>query len=660
MFHLYADVLLDLPLKQSYTYIVPEHLSQSIKCGMRVHVDLISREQVGIVERLGPHCDRDDVRPIKALPDTQPLITQEQLDLAYWMADYYLCSPGEALFKMFPKAKRFPKAKQAVDLQPQIQYQLNHEQLPIYQNITAQFGRRKSPTHLLHGITGSGKTEIYIHLLIDALSMGYSSLLLVPEISLTVQLIGRLERVFGDHLALLHSGLKQSDRFRAYIQVLRGEKKIALGTRSAVFAPLKNIGLIIIDEEHDSSFKENSTPRYDARQIALKRKEKHQALLVLGSATPRIETTYHALHSSSAFTYHSLTKRAKGKGLPQVNLIEVTSPQTIISGTLLSELQKNLQSKQQSLLLLNQRGYFPYIYCSHTNTAESCPACAVCLHLHHDGDLRCHYCGYRRQYDGLSSDGSPAILMGSGTQKVEDFLAHRFPNAKIERIDSDAIRQKNVLEDTLGKFFNQEIDILIGTQIIARGLDAPNVSLVGVLQAEKGLHLPDFRSAEKTFSLLTQVAGRAGRGELEGRVFFECMNPQEAIIQSAATQNYQSYYNQEIHMRKATFYPPFSRIVRLLCRGPNQERIHSFMQNFSTLLTKQLEQNINKKDQWQILGPSPAPIEKIHHKFREHIIIKTNSLKKVRTNLANFLAAKKLSLHTEDYLEIDFDPVDLL
>ena len=686
MFILYADVLFDLPLKQSYTYQVPTAFSTLIQVGMRVEVTFKNRKQLGIVEKLHSNPSREDLLLIDNLPDTEALVNSEQLQLAYWLADHYLCAVGEALFKMFPKAKRFPKKKPSKSVRRQFkaEYTLTKEQNHVYQKIHIELMARiantkseSSPSttakaksanppqvHLLHGITGCGKTEIYIHLLRDALHGNANALLLVPEISLTVQMLERLQRVFGDQLALLHSGLGNAERFRAYAQLLRGEKKIALGTRSAIFAPLRNLALIILDEEHDASFKENSTPRYDARQIALRRAENHQAIFILGSATPRLEATYYSRTShrtlSATFTYHSLSKRAKGKGLPRVQLVKLASPETMISGTLLAELEHNLARKEQSILLLNRRGYFPQVYAQNSQTVEKCPACTVSLNLHRNAMLICHYCGFQRHYDGKAFDGGPALPLGSGIQKLEDFLLHRFPQARIERLDSDVITRRHVLQQTLLRFLAQEIDILIGTQIIARGLDAPKVSLVGVLQAERGLHLPDFRSAEKTFSLLTQVAGRAGRGELNSRVIFECLNTQDPIIQAAATQDYETFYNTELPIRKIAFYPPFSRLVRLIARGPDQERIRAFMVELTYQLKKHLQAILSIPNEIQILGPASAPIEKIHHKFREHVIIKTIAMKKLRLVLQELIQQDELRPHTEDYLELDFDPVDLM
>ena len=617
MFSLYADVLLNLPLKQSYTYQVPEEFVSQLKRGMRVEVSFRTRTLPGIVERLHRNpVQVEELLNLSKVLDPEALLNAEQIDLAHWMADYYLCAPGEALFKMFPKGRRFKPSEAPKPTSVHIEYALNPEQDQIYHKISKQLKSKEkegAPSHVLHGITGSGKTEIYIHLIRDALNMGQSALLLVPEISLTVQLIQRLRRVFGNQLALLHSGLKNSERFQAYIQILGKEKKIAVGTRSAVFAPLEDLALIILDEEHDSSFKEHSTPRYDARQVALKRAENHKALLLLGSATPRLEAVYHARSpSNKVFFYHSLSKRAKGQGLPEVHLTKISSWESIISGILLSELQDNLKKKEQSILLLNRRGYFPQVYSIDSQSVESCPACAVSLNLHRNSQLLCHYCGYQRFYDGTASDGGPASLLGTGTQKLEDFLLQRFPEARMERLDSDTVSNASVLQDTLMRFLDHEIDILIGTQMIARGLDAPRVSLVGVLQAERGLYLPDFRAAEKTFSLLTQVAGRAGRSEYKGRVIFECFNPQDPVIQTAASQDYESFYQMELPVRRAAFYPPFSRLTRLLCRGKEQEAIHEFMENLTLLLREHLETKKKRRPSPGI--PDPRSFHSAHSK----------------------------------------------
>ncbi len=673
MFDLYAKALLPLALAESYTYKVPEEYKDSLEKGMRVHVPFQSRTETAIIEEFTTHPpdlshQRGDqkhglkIKSIIQSIDPEALVNQEQIALAHWLAERYLANPGEALFKMFPKVTSFAPRKAPPSCSAMEPYLLTTEQENAYHDIRAAFRKQGSRyCQLLHGITGSGKTEIYIHLLRDALMKGKSALFLVPEISLTVQLIERLKRVFSSQLALLHSGLRPKQRFENYLQVLRGEKRIAVGTRSAVFAPLQHLGVIILDEEHDSSFKEHSSPRYDARQVAQQRASSHGALLLLGSATPRVESVYHTRISKAALeqssSYHILSKRAQGQELPQVEVLELRDKGAVISPMLLEELGANLRRKEQSILLLNRRGYFPQVYCQNSKEVETCPACAVSLNLHRNGKLICHYCSYQRDYTGLGSDGGPTDLLGTGIQKLEDFLIHYFPKARIERLDSDAISRRSVLEDTLLRFLAQEIDILVGTQMIARGLDAPQVSLVGVLQAEKSLYLPDFRSTEKTFALLTQAAGRAGRSKVGGRVFFECMNPEHPIIQAAACHDYAGFYQAELPVRKAAFYPPFSRIIRLLCRGPKQERIRSFMRNLAVDLENKIEPMGGRT---VLLGPAPAPIEKTHNKFREHILIKSTQLPRIRALLADMKEAGAFSLPKNDYLEIDCDPVDIL
>ena len=550
---------------------------------------------------------------------------------------------------------------------------------------------------LLHGVTGSGKTEIYAHIIQEALSLGYTSLLLVPEISLSVQLIARLKVMFSPYLALLHSRLSASERFLAYLSVLKGEKRIVVGTRSAVFAPLASskLAVLIIDEEHDASFKEHSHPRYDARQVALRRAELHNALVILGSATPRLESYYYAAppvlqlpqykapESRKQLSYSALPQRANQQPLPMVRRVQIRSSQDIISQATLDEIEINLKRNEQSILLLNRRGYFPQLYNRALGSFEKCNACSVTLNLHKDGRLRCHYCGYGRNYDPNADSSHDIELLGSGTQRLEDFLLDCFAHARIERLDSDAVSKSHVLEDTLNRFVNRDIDILIGTQMIARGLDIPYVSLVAVLQADHGLAMVDFRAAEKTFALLTQVAGRAGRSHLPGRVIFECMNTEDPVIATAAKQDYLAFYTMEIESRLMSFYPPFSRIVRLLCRSPDQVRLEDYMQKLTESLQSLLaDQGFAIPREVQILGPSNAPIERMHHKYREHLLIKTTCLGRLRPVLRSFFnrdwgpgldtpmqqhtGYSKLNLphapplHHEDYLELDLDPIDLL
>ena len=688
MFDLYADIVLRLPLRQTFTYLIPPELSETAAVGMRVKVSFRNRQEEGVIMAIHRQTPEYEVLPLLALIDPAPLLTPDQLELAGWMSDYYLAGMGECVYKMFPQGRRYPKkVKEQRRETPVPEHDLNDEQAAVYNQVSALLAKIPTPdktssasvasvsavvggtaaekisekgrgVHLVHGVTGSGKTEIYIHLIMACLERNLGAILLVPEISLTVQLIERLEFVFKDRLALLHSALKKSQRFGGYVALLRGEKTVAVGTRSAIFAPVPDLSLIIMDEEHDSSYKEHSAPRYHARQIAYRRLEKTGGVLLLSSATPAVETTYNARRGQEGFAYHRLIKRATGAQLPEVTPIQVESPDIPISGRLVNELDENRRAGRQSILLLNRRGYYPYLYCTSCEESQSCPNCSVTLNLHRDGSLICHYCSYKRFDQGRCINcGAATVRLGSGTQKLEEYLFNLFPDVKLERLDTDTAARKDVVQESIGRLLRGELDILMGTQMIAKGLDAPNVTLVGVLQADQGLNMPDFRAAERTFSLLTQVAGRAGRGDLQGRVFFEVMNPENQIINFARHQDYDGFYAEEINNRREAMYPPFCRIIRLLFRSENEKNARNAAQGLADILVSEFKDITDGKP--IVLGPAPAPIARLHNQFRFHIVLKTlrpNFLRRIiDKNLVRIHKLKK----NDTYLEIDFDPVDM-
>lgn len=660
MFDRYADVAVRLPISGTFTYRVPAEMYDAVRPGLRVQVSFRNRDEEAVICAVHGNAPDFEVLPLTKLIDSEPILTEYQLQLGFWMADYYLAGPGECLGKMFPAGRRYPKRLEKRASAPGApNHVLNREQDAAYRSIVA--AQPGQGAHLIHGVTGSGKTEVYIHLILDALKRGRGALLLVPEITLTVQLIERLRSVFGDELALLHSALGGSERFGSYVHVLRGDQTIAVGTRSAVFAPVRDPGVIILDEEHDGSYKEHSAPRYDARQIAHKRAADHGAHLVLGSATPRIETAYHAraMSESTHFHYYALSGRATGAELPDVRLTKITSGDAPVSGDTLNELEKNLKDGRQTILLLNRRGYHPFVYCATCERTESCPNCSVALNLHRDQRLLCHYCAYEREYRGQCSNcGGPARPVGSGTQKLEEFLLNLYPDARLERLDTDAATKRHAVRDCIRRLIDGEIDILLGTQMIAKGLDAPNVTLVSVLQADHGFAMPDFRAAERTFSLLTQVAGRAGRGEHRGRVIFECLNPANPVLHHAARQDYEAFYREEVVMRKAAAYPPFTRIVRLLYRGEDEGAVRTAADRLAGRLRR--APDLLGEDHTSLLGPAPAPLEKLHNQYRYHMILKTGRMRRLREILSDVLAAERGSGSGKLHLEVDFDPVDLL
>lgn len=662
-----------LPLNQTFTYRIDDEQKSRLLPGMRIVVPFHGKNEEAIALTLHNQPVDYETYAVQEIIDDEPVLNSTQLELGIWISEYYMAGTGETLFKMFPVGKRKParRNRNPADIsetKKQLTHTLNEEQQQIYDLIIKDmnFGNGErgevTPVHLVEGVTGSGKTELYIRLLLSALEQNKEAILLVPEISLTIQLVERLRAIFGEELALLHSGMKNSERFASYMSLIRKEKRIAVGTRSAIFAPLENIGLIIIDEEHDSSYKEHSSPRYDARQAALKRAGNSAGVLVLGSATPRVESRYLAVNHMKTgefqFHAHRLKKRATGASLPHVRIIQAPPDDIPFSGSMAREIELNLKNGEQTILLMNRRGYAPFLYCEKCKKAVSCPRCSVTLTYHMDGRAVCHYCGFtEHNSDRCGVCGGPLKKRGTGTQKLEDYLLNLFPRARIERLDTDAARDGAILQEVITRLIDGELDILVGTQMIAKGIDAPNVTLVGVLQADSRIALPDFRAYERTFSLLTQVAGRAGRAEKPGRVLMEALNPEGELLQLASRQDYDTFYNEEIVTRREMQYPPFLRLIRLLYRSEERNVAEQHMMELAGALQKVLEKK-GSVDSHTILGPVPAPIERMNEKFRFHIIIKTKRMKELRNILAELLP--RFRGKNDSYLEIDFDPVDLL
>ena len=661
MFDLYAEVAVRMPVSGLFTYSIPDAFRETAGPGIRVKVPFRGKTQDGIIVRI--HNQTPDFKTLSIeKADSIPLLNEYQLKLGKWIANRYLASEGECYFKMFPQGKRIPPERKILPYSGNTLLELNEEQKNTYLAVTEDLNKNsQSSVHLIHGITGSGKTEIYIHLIHEVIRSGRGAILLVPEISLTVQLIDRLKIVFSDELALMHSGMKGSERFASYVSLLREERRIAVGTRSAVFAPVKNLGLIILDEEHDSSYREHSSPKYDARIIAHQRCTDSGGVLVLGSATPTVETCYRARKpENKTIIYHRLNSRATGAELPIVKIIP--SGQNPLSGELIEQINLNLKNKEQTILLLNRRGYSPYLYCRKCAKSEICPNCSVSLNFHKNGKMICHYCGYNRINSGkCSTCGESISRVGFGTQKLEEYIFQIFPDIRMERLDTDSVSDNEHIGRSIQNLLSGNIDILLGTQMIAKGLDAPNVTLVGVLQADSSLHLPDFRSQERVFSLLTQVAGRAGRGEKKGRVIFEALDVDNPILKFARAQDYDSFYREEIQFRHNTWYPPFSRLIRVLFRSESEKQAEITCQNFADLL-KSREDSFQSADGFHtmLLGPAPAPMEKLHGKFRYHLLIKTVKMEFIREILRTAIPEFKKKMSEGVFMEVDFEAQDLL
>lgn len=520
------------------------------------------------------------------------------------------------------------------------------------------------PEILLHGVTASGKTEVYFKLIDDTIKAGKNVLFLAPEIALASQLTKRLAKKFGtEDVAIWHSSISDGERYDVWQKLYKNEIKILAGARSAVFAPLKNIGLIIIDEEHESAYKQTTpAPRYDARVVARKLAEFHNCPLLLGSATPDISTYYRAVNTGNLF---ELKKRYNDAKVPPVLVINMqeygrAAYKSVISKPMQIEIKETLEQGKQVILLINRRGFSTYTQCQACGHVIECPNCAIPMIWHaKDQMLKCHYCNHVERFPDICPEcGSDAFKnSGTGTQKIEQYIKDLFPENNVERIDSDILVRKGEHIRLLEKFQRGDIDILVGTQMIAKGLDNPNVTLVGVISADASFNLPDFRASERGFQLLTQVAGRAGRGEFAGKVLFQTYNPDFYALESAKSQNYGEFYETEIAAREEFDYPPFSQIIRLILSSQNGFRAEKSAQEIAMRLCLMVEK-FGISERLEVLGPSPCVIERLNSQYRFQILIKNKMGEKGHRFVSSFL--NKITMPKDIRLAIDVDPLDIL
>ncbi len=479
----------------------------------------------------------------------------------------------------------------------------------------------KYMTYLLYGVTGSGKTEVYMNLIEKVTRLGKSSLLLVPEISLTTQMIERIYRRFGSEVAIFHSGLSNGEKYDEYQKIYKGEVRIVVGTRSAIFTPLQNIGLIILDEEHSSTYKQESTPKYNAIDIAKWRGKYNNCPVILGSATPRLEDMYQAVNGK--YKLLKLTKRIGKALLPKISLVDMKSElqnkHPIISRLLEEKIEERLQNKEQIMLLLNRRGYSTTVTCRACGFVYKCPHCDITLTFHKDSNsLRCHYCGYTKIKNEVcpSCGGRSLNFMGLGTEKLELELQQMFPLARISRMDVDTTTKKGAYATLINDFANEKFDIMVGTQMISKGLDFPKVTLVGIINADTSLNIPDFRSGEVTYELLSQVSGRAGRKTSNGEVVIQTFNPDNPYINFVKRNDYKAFYKYEMQFRKNTMYPPFCYLINILITGKDIDLVVKESNNVFNYINKNTSQDT------KVYGPNMASIGKISNLYRYQVIIK--------------------------------------
>jgi primosomal protein N' (replication factor Y) len=486
--------------------------------------------------------------------------------------------------------------------------------------ITGSISDKQFCAFLLNGVTGSGKTEVYLRAAAEALKNGRQVLYLVPEIALAAQAISQLRDRFGQSVSLLHSDIAAKERLETWIKIREGRSPVVLGARSALFAPLDNIGLIIVDEEHETSYKQESAPRYHAKELALELGRIHHAAVVLGSATPSIESAYEA--KNGALQSLSMPYRTASATLPTVEIIDLAQGYRDGSPAILTEdletgIREGLERGEQVILFLNRRAYAPFLMCRDCGEQFKCPRCAVSLsYSRAERRLRCHHCGYYMRPPDLcpKCGGKRLSPFGIGTEKVEEAVAATFPNHKVARLDRDVTKKKGALEEVLAKFRSGETSILVGTQMVAKGLDFPNVTVVGVIVADISLNMPDFRSSERTFQLLSQVAGRAGRGSIPGKVYIQTFNPDHPAIQTAREHNYEAFYQVAIQERQEAVYPPFVQLANIVLTGEDLEKVRAASEEVSDLL-QGLEDSI-------VLGPTECVIERLQNRWRLHLLVK--------------------------------------
>ena len=529
------------------------------------------------------------------------------------------------------------------------------------QRINAAMTAGKFHVALLHGVTGSGKTAVYLAAMQAALAAGRTAILLVPEIGLTPAAAAHLAEIFGDAVAILHSALTADERAQQWRRIRSGDARIVVGTRSAVFAPVERPALIVVDEEQDSSYKQEETPRYHGRDVAVMRGKIENAVVVLVSATPSLESFYNT--QQGRYELIELTERVEQRAMPRVELVDMrqefqhTGEEQIFSRRLSEEVRARLERGEQAIVLLNRRGYSPVVLCRACGESVQCRDCAITLTYHKRANqLECHYCGYRQAVPRVCPKcGSEHVFfLGSGSEKLEEQLHAEFPRARIGRLDRDTVRRRGDFERVLGAFHAGEIDLLVGTQMIAKGHDVHGVTLVGVVGADFALGFPDFRAAERTFQLLTQVAGRAGRGAMAGEVILQTYFPEHYAIQFAAQHDYAGFSEKELRYRKWMNYPPFTAVANVLVRSSKLDDALKFSGALGGWLDK------NKTKGMRVMGPAAAPLARLMREYRYHFIMKSESRERLNATIRGMLAFAAEKKIPRANVIVDVDPVSLL
>lgn len=692
----YLQIALNVPANQTFTYanveagkrlaqeekeqkeLIPQKRARKVdsfeaQVGSRAEVMFGNKKTTGIITAVLDELPKDlsfdpkKIRKILRVLDESPLLTNELLDLGRWLSGFYLCPIGEVLCSMIPGAKRGGEAGtfSSVDADSfEGKNVLSAEQVKAVEEI-ASSSKDSGFYHYLYGATGSGKTEVFLSAAEKILERGQGVLYLVPEIGLTPQVVGAVTRRFGNTAAILHSALTPAQKLGEWKRIVKREARVVIGARSAVFAPIPDLGLIIIDEEHDSSYKSGNSPRYHARQVAMRRASKLKIPLVMGSATPSVEA-WKAIQEKQ-FICHRLTKRLSGGKMPLIAVVDLARQKMngSISPALEEEIRAALKEKRQTILFLNRRGFNHIFRCSACGFELKCKNCSVPMTYHKaQNRLVCHYCSYSVEpFRVCPQCGSIDIgYSGFGTEFIESEVQSKFPNARSLRLDTDAIGKKGDLEEKIAAFKKGGYDILLGTQMIAKGLNFPSLKLVGVILADTSLHLPDFRAAEKTFSLITQVAGRAGRFFPDGKVLVQTYSPNNPAVYCACHSLPKDFYERELSTRKLLNFPPYSRLLRLVFRSMVQSDAEAFADDAYKILSQELEalqaKHLSNSIETEILGPSECPLAKINSNYRSQILLRGPSVTVLQRIAASLIYGYRAKAGV--YIEVDVDPVNLL
>jgi primosomal protein N' (replication factor Y) len=671
-------------LDKIYHYSIPAELSDTAQVGSQVLVPFGKAKRVGYIVGFVETSDVKGIKDIDSVLSPYPLFSRDTVKLAKWMAEYYnsffmtalrtVMPPGmikiearalkaklnKPLYREVQSSKVSAKGGSASGGKDQKQYKfsLTPEQKEAMRSIATDIDQKKFSVSLLYGITGSGKTEVYLRAADHVADTGGGAIILVPEVGLTPQIIERFREHFGDKLAVYYSDMREKDRELAWAQVASGEKQIVLGTRSAVFMPVKNLKLIVIDEEYENTYKQEQNPRYHAREVAFTLAKSANAVVVLGSASPSIETYYHAKNGD--YKLLTLPKRIDDRPLPPVEVVDMRAEMkaknyNVLSRKLSGKLKATLQKKEQAILFINRRGYFSFVMCRSCGASIQCPKCSVSLTYYmNERKLICNRCGFSSEAPVICPKCQSAQIkfFGGGTQRIEQEVARVYPSARILRLDRDTVTKKGSYENIIRSFISGSADVLIGTQMVTKGLDIGSVTLVGVVAADIGLNIPDFRAAEHTFQLIMQVAGRTGRHKLAGEVIVQTYDPDNYAIKFASKHDYDGFYEEEIQSRRSLGYPPFGSLIGVVVSGEIEKKAEQVAGELVKMIRKRLS-GAN-----EVFGPAKAPIAKLKNYYRYHIVVKGSGLDEMRKAVVE--SAGNIVKLGGVRVSVDIDPYNML